>query len=1250
MEQTVNTFGKGLQMDTHPMVQGNETLSDALNATFITMNGNEIVLQNDMGNRRVDNAYLPPGYTPVGMKEYGGIIYVASYNPITNKSQIGSFPSPQKKIDLNENKPGKEFDFDSFFETLNVVKDSYLGIKVLNSDSFMIPITSDTSLHAGDKFVVYSQGGDISFSKDNVWIKNNISNFYNTENNKVKSPKNKNYTIQIGILNSQNEFVDITKSLCRWEQVGNKYLPVNFNNGVSDIYKFNYNYFIPSSFSYNISHDTINDTELIKKRQTIPANTYAYKLVGPMYMKITYNHIQGFNYNIYGVYDRSTKKATLWLEGFITYNCPDNRNNITRDSNTNFDYITFDETKSEDLKNNFKPFRLLKKGTSHQEDYDSNKTTFTDSVYNVNNNTYTTSSVREYQNITATDGTIYEYVIGVLADPSDTNQGVYLRGLSVKGSINLELLGSGTLDITEWKFYNDVENKITYLTISFDAYPKFKQKFTNLRFKFKDITDSSSVYYYPLNPNNNEYYNGNLPIYNGRQTINLNWDQIGLNPRKVYEVSIYYDTIDDKGKFILSSQLTDISRWILTTALFNDFYNDNIGINDYCKINHDTENKIEQAFIDRMKISIIKNDNSIENNSTKDKETYRGRIINTSPDSEVYYTCNQKYKLNISVNPKPTFNEELYPDFINIKDEYKDKYGIIEVQKVTYYKFGDTDLTGENDKYEKCNELIKNIIDCVQGSDNNQNFDDDSFIDFNKNDDSKIRETGRITGYITYKDILKGRTSSTPIEEVENVFGEFCDEENIEKVCSGPGTYSFVGMLNEDDTHYYYVAYKRTSPILANSEDKVNDNYVDLVTPQTDTDQRIFINDSQRIYNLFNENLNVNSGITLLFGFPTALHYYNDTGNGSNDSGSDFRNNPRVYYEYYNDYSDSNDYYNKTIENNSKTVRIVNNNPIDPHILSSVDTLKLDTKYHNKKIIEEGDRIRVDDASIIPSSIYVQPTQANSGFCRVWWRTDSDSWALIPKLFFIYPNYQTPEYIEGKIRDFQLYDNLQGSTNYINSNCYKLLAKFIKKHYLPHGCVYCIYDYGFDYNIYSIKDNYIYNKKYNIPFTLKVKYQFKSNVEILKGLQTQYGNLKFYEKHDEINSDEIQFDLNSSDKFQERIQDNINIDKISNVFIDNKVIITEDSSGRSLNSNCIYQLSENNELIRLQKPNFTIDRTHKCSDGRNTLVYSGKDTKWTNEVYPYIYDYENTQSNRSRYEYTGAYIVQPLIYINEENE
>jgi len=85
--------------DFHPLTVPNNVMTDALNATIITMNGNERILQNDMGNSRVESAFLPAGYVPVGIKEYGGIIYVASYNPITNKGQIGSFPSPERNID-----------------------------------------------------------------------------------------------------------------------------------------------------------------------------------------------------------------------------------------------------------------------------------------------------------------------------------------------------------------------------------------------------------------------------------------------------------------------------------------------------------------------------------------------------------------------------------------------------------------------------------------------------------------------------------------------------------------------------------------------------------------------------------------------------------------------------------------------------------------------------------------------------------------------------------------------------------------------------------------------------------------------------------------------------------------------------------------------------------------------------------------------------------------------------------------------
>ena len=93
-----NTFGDGLVMDFAPDNTQATCLTHALNATLLTMNGNELSLQNDMGNGRVETAYLPEGYIPVGTCEFGDIIYIASYNPLTNKSQIGCFPSPERNI------------------------------------------------------------------------------------------------------------------------------------------------------------------------------------------------------------------------------------------------------------------------------------------------------------------------------------------------------------------------------------------------------------------------------------------------------------------------------------------------------------------------------------------------------------------------------------------------------------------------------------------------------------------------------------------------------------------------------------------------------------------------------------------------------------------------------------------------------------------------------------------------------------------------------------------------------------------------------------------------------------------------------------------------------------------------------------------------------------------------------------------------------------------------------------------------
>jgi len=58
------------------------------------------------------------------------------------------------------------------------------------------------------------------------------------------------------------------------------------------------------------------------------ANTYAYKLIGPLYLKTSLNHIENFNYTIYGTYDSG--EANLQIEGYLTYNCPDNPTNIDK--------------------------------------------------------------------------------------------------------------------------------------------------------------------------------------------------------------------------------------------------------------------------------------------------------------------------------------------------------------------------------------------------------------------------------------------------------------------------------------------------------------------------------------------------------------------------------------------------------------------------------------------------------------------------------------------------------------------------------------------------------------------------------------------------------------------------------------------------------------------------------------------------------------------------------------------------------
>ena len=146
MQQTSNTFLKGLNSDMHPLTTSQQEYIDALNATLITYNGNEQMLQNDMGNTRIQDAKtgnimgLREGFIPLGIKEHGGIMYIASINK-EGKGEIGTIPSPV--IKYNQKKSIDPIDFT--YQSEN---------EIYTSKSELFKLIDNDKVNTGEKFVV----------------------------------------------------------------------------------------------------------------------------------------------------------------------------------------------------------------------------------------------------------------------------------------------------------------------------------------------------------------------------------------------------------------------------------------------------------------------------------------------------------------------------------------------------------------------------------------------------------------------------------------------------------------------------------------------------------------------------------------------------------------------------------------------------------------------------------------------------------------------------------------------------------------------------------------------------------------------------------------------------------------------------------------------------------------------------------------------------------------------------------------
>lgn len=78
-KEAISTFNEGLNYDLNPITTPDNVLTDCVNGTFITFNGDELALQSSLGNKVLTQ--LSTGFHPVGMKEYGGVLYIVSAKP-----------------------------------------------------------------------------------------------------------------------------------------------------------------------------------------------------------------------------------------------------------------------------------------------------------------------------------------------------------------------------------------------------------------------------------------------------------------------------------------------------------------------------------------------------------------------------------------------------------------------------------------------------------------------------------------------------------------------------------------------------------------------------------------------------------------------------------------------------------------------------------------------------------------------------------------------------------------------------------------------------------------------------------------------------------------------------------------------------------------------------------------------------------------------------------------------------------------
>ena len=596
--EAINTFDQGLLMDLNPIVTPNNVVTNCLNGTLITYNGNENVLQNDMGNGRVETASLPQGYVPLGTAELGGIIYIVSYNPLIDRCQIGSFPSPERNI-------AKEEILDS--TTSQVSNENFVNkdnsVTSVTSTLVKVKLLDNMKLNPGDKFIIY--GNNILDNKDS------ISDIGSTSHKVDSIPRY--VTIRVVSIGDDGKITYLDDSL-KWTQLSNQgddyYIKQNDLSSSSiknDI--DNYNTLISSA--YNVFKSKVSgqlallfelktidsftatwnatvsnyDSESYQKQGNISVDlnwASQFPSINPKAVKITNAKVTG---NIGLLRDGKVLKTAKEIEEYL--------NSLTYTFNIKKVITTIKPKSIGVIRNPIRP-ELSESSEEIKQDYIDSKfeSDLTSADIIILNGEYLRTNdgktdkpisvqIGQFLYGTENPGTI-SFTVTPIMPYGD------LSYLSVSNIINLSDVGTGKVNISRWKYL--VNDSQTFIDFGINAYPEMGCSIDKVFLAFisidtlRDITSKSDYDLKKVLDNWNTIFEGGniftespyiyeLPqqtSYSGQHNITILPENIPLDTLHLVDICAkYYNPNDTTG-----NKITYIHnfRWLFTSKQFNDFY------------------------------------------------------------------------------------------------------------------------------------------------------------------------------------------------------------------------------------------------------------------------------------------------------------------------------------------------------------------------------------------------------------------------------------------------------------------------------------------------------------------------------------------------------------------------------------------------------------------------------------------------------------------------------------------------------